>query len=158
MIGPRNPALLARFDGIVARLPLDVVLILARVAMAATFWRSGQTKVSGLSVDLVEGRFVWGWPRLSDTAVALFRDEYRLPLISPEFAAPLAAVAEHVFPVLLLLGLTTRFSAAALLAMTAIIQIFVYPDAWPLHATWAACLLALVKFGGGRLSLDGLIR
>jgi putative oxidoreductase len=158
MTAPRNPALLARFDGIAARLPLDVVLILARLAIAATFWRSGQTKVSGLSVDLVEGRFEWGWPRLSDSAVALFRDEYRLAVIPPEIAAPLAAAAEHVFPVLLLAGLATRLSAAALLAMTAVIQIFVYPDAWPLHATWAACLLALMKFGAGRVSLDRLIQ
>ena len=158
MTAPRTPALLARFGTLAARLPLDLVLILARVAMAATFWRSGQTKVSGLAVDLVEGRFEWGWPRLSDSAVSLFRDEYRLPFISPELAAPLAAVAEHVFPVLLLLGLATRFAAAALLAMTAVIQIFVYPDAWPLHATWAACLLALIKFGAGRVSLDHAMR
>jgi putative oxidoreductase len=157
MTAPRNPAL-TRFDTFAARLPLDLVLILARVAMAATFWRSGQTKISGLSVDLVEGRFEWGWPRLSDSAVALFRDEYRLPLIPPEIAAPLAAAAEHVFPVLLLAGLATRLSAAALLAMTAVIQIFVYPDAWPLHATWAACLLTLIKCGAGRLSLDNLRR
>lgn len=153
----RISARIARFEALAARLPLDLILILARLAMAATFWRSGQTKITGLAIDLIEGRYEWGWPRLSDTAVALFRDEYKLPLISPELAAPLAAVAEHVFPVLLLAGLATRFAAAALFVMTAVIQIFVYPDAWPLHATWAACLLALVKFGSGRLSLDRLI-
>ena len=158
MTGPRTPALLTRFDTLAARLPLDLVLILARVAIAGTFWRSGQTKVSGLAVDFVEGRFEWGWPRLSDSALALFRDEYKLPVLPPEIAAPLAAAGEHVFPLLLLAGLATRLSAAALFAMTAVIQIFVYPDAWPLHATWAACLLALVKFGAGRASLDHAMR
>jgi putative oxidoreductase len=156
MIDARAPGPLARFDALAARLPADLIALLARLSMAATFWKSGQTKVTGLAVDLVEGRFDFGLPRLSDTAVGLFRDEYKLPLIPPELAAPMAAAAEHVFPVLLLVGLATRLSAAALLAMTAVIQIFVYPDAYPLHGAWAVCLLFLVKYGGGGLSLDAV--
>src|SRR5690606_15035563 len=104
---------------------------------------SGQTKLDG-------------W-RVSDTAIALFRDEYRLPLIDPVIGAHLAAFAEHFFPVLLVLGLATRFAALALLVMTLVIQIFVYPDAWPTHGTWAACFLILMTRGPGCVSLDHLI-
>jgi putative oxidoreductase len=139
------------------RIPSDLILFLARFAIAATFWKSGQTKVAGFAVDLIEGRFEPGWPRLSDSAVELFRTEYKLPILPPELAAPLAAAAEHVFPVLLLLGLMTRLSAAALLGMTAVIQLFVYPDAYATHGVWAVCLLALMKWGAGRASLDRLL-
>jgi putative oxidoreductase len=86
--------------------------------------------------------------------VDLFRDEYRLPLIPPEIAAPLAAFAEHFFPILILLGLATRLSALGLLGMTMTIQLFVYPDAYPTHGTWAAVLLYLMVHGPGKLSLD----
>ncbi len=96
-------------------------------------------------------------PRLADAVVDLFRDEYRLPLLPPELAAIMAAWAEHVFPALILLGLATRFSALALLAMTATIQVFVYPDAYPMHGVWAAVLLFLVARGAGPLSLDALV-
>ena len=95
--------------------------------------------------------------RLSDrhrTAYTLFRDEYKLPLLPPEIAAHLAAYAEHLFPLLLVLGLVTRLSALALLGMTAVIQVFVYPDAWPTHLSWAALLLYLVGRGAGPFSLD----
>ena len=86
------------------------------------------------------------------SAVDLFRDEYRLPL--PHLMAPLAAGAEHLFPLLLLAGLGTRFSALALLGMTLTIQLFVYPDAYPTHGTWAALLLYLVAQGPGKISID----
>ena len=98
-----------------------------------------------------------GWLTVSDGAVALFADEYRLPLLPPELGAHLAAYAEHLFPVLLVLGLFTRASALALLGMTAVIQVFVYPDAWPTHLTWAAALLYLVGRGPGRASLDSVL-
>ena len=81
----------------------------------------------------------------------------RLPLLPPEFAAHLAAYAEHLFPLLLVAGLFTRLSALALLGMTAVIQIFVYPDAWPTHLSWAALLLYLAGRGGGPLSIDRLV-
>jgi len=113
------------------------------VSVAAVFWRSGQTKVDGWHV--------------SDATLFLFKDEYKLPLIDPTLAAYLATFAEHFFPVLLLLGLATRLSALALLVMTLVIEIFVYPDAWPTHGTWAACFLLLMAQGPGKVSLDHLI-
>ncbi|BAL97144.1 DoxX family protein [Rubrivivax gelatinosus] len=134
-----------------------VVQLLARVALAGLFWRSGQTKVEGFVLDLAEGRFEPGWPRLAPQAVDLFRDEYRLPLLPPEAAAVLAAGAEHLLPLLLVLGLGTRGAAAGLLGMTAVIQFFVYPGAWPTHGTWAAALAWLVLRGAGPASLDALI-
>ncbi|WP_220459625.1 DoxX family protein [Rugamonas fusca] len=135
----------------------SVIAAMGRFAMAAVFWKSGQTKVEGLAIDLFSGQFHLGWPHLSDSAVALFRDEYRLPLVAPELAAPMAAFAEHFFPVLLLFGLATRLSAFALLVMTAVIEIFVYPDAYPTHATWAAILLFLLAKGGGKFSVDHVL-
>lgn len=139
---------------LLARIPDSLIALLGRFSIAAVFWKSGQTKIEGLSIDLVDGSFSLGIPRLSDSAVALFRDEYRLPLLPAELAAPLAASAEHVFPILLLLGLATRFSALALLGMTLVIQIFVYPDAYPTHGVWAAVLLYLVARGPGVLAID----
>ena len=136
------------------RIPHTLIALLGRFSIAAVFWKSGQTKIEGLAIDLVGGQFELGWPRLSETAVELFRSEYRLPFLSPEWAAPMAAIAEHIFPVLLLAGLATRLSALALLGMTLTIQIFVYPDAYPTHGVWAAVLLYLVARGPGKLSLD----
>lgn len=120
---------------------MSLLLLVQRVAIAAIFFLSGRTKVDG-------------WLTVSDNAFELFRSEYRLPLVPPEAAAYLAVGAEHLLPVLLVLGLLTRLSAAALLAMTLIIQLFVYPDGWPTHLSWASILLPLVMFGGGAFSLD----
>lgn len=139
-------------------IPHSLIALLGRFSIAAVFWKSGQTKVEGLAIDLVGGTFQLGWPRLSDSAVALFRDEYQLPLLSPELGAFAAAFAEHLFPLLLLIGLGTRFSALALLGMTAVIQVLVYPDAWPVHGTWATILLYLAATGPGRLSLDHWVK
>jgi len=135
-------------------IPHTLLALLARFSIAAVFWKSGQTKVQGFAIDLVNGEWVLGWPRLSDSVVELFRDEYHLPLLPPELAAIMAATAEHTFPVLLLLGLATRFSALALLGMTLTIQLFVYPDAYPTHGTWAAVLLFLMVHGPGKVSID----
>jgi putative oxidoreductase len=123
----------------------DLVAIAARLGIAGVFWLSGRTKVDGLLT-------------VSDSAVALFADEYQVPLLAPELAAHLAAYAEHLFPVLLVLGLFTRASALALLGMTAVIQVFVYPLAWPTHLVWAASMLYLAGRGGGSLSLDRVLR
>ena len=90
-------------------------------------------------------------------ALPLFEDEYRLPLLPPGVSAHLAAYAEHAFPVLLVLGLGTRLSTAALLSMTLVIQFFVYPAAWPAHLSWATLLLYLVGRGGGHWTLDHLL-
>jgi len=129
--------------GVLEAIPYWFVALITRVAIAGVFWQSGQTKVEGF--------------RVSENAVELFRSEYQLPLIDPVIAATLAAIAEHLFPMLLVIGLATRFSALALLGMTLVIQIFVYPDAWPTHGTWAACFLMLMTRGAGQVSLDHLI-
>jgi len=136
------------------RIPDSLVALVARFSIAAVFWNSGQTKVEGLVLNFIDGEFVLGWPRLSGSAVALFQDEYKLPLLAPALAAPMAAIAEHVFPLLILLGLGTRFAALALLGMTLVIQIFVYPGAYATHGTWAAVLLYLMVHGPGVLSVD----
>jgi len=126
-------------------LPASLLLLVQRLGVAAVFFQSGRTKVEGIFT-------------IPDTTVELFRSEYALPLLPPELAAYMAAGAEHLFPVLLVLGLFTRLSAAALLGMTLVIQIFVYPDAWPTHLSWAALMLPLIALGGGNWSLDRLLR
>jgi len=123
---------------------IDAVLLVGRVAIAAVFFLSGRTKVSGV-LDV------------TDQAVSLFRDEYRLPLVDPALAAHVAAYAEHALPLLLVLGLGTRAAALGLLAMTAVIEVFVYPDAWPTHLSWAAPLLLIAARGGGAWSLDRVL-
>lgn len=125
-------------------LPEALLLLVARVAIAAVFFLSGRTKVTG-------------WIELKPSTYTLFSSEYALPLIPPEWAAHLATYAEHLFPLLLVLGLLTRPSAAALLGMTLVIEVFVYPDAWPVHLTWAGLLLPLLAYGGGAWSLDRLM-
>ena len=140
--------------GLLKRIPDSLVAVVARFSIAAVFWNSGQTKVEGLVINLVNGEFALGWPRLSGSALSLFQDEYKLPLIPPAWAAPMAAPAEHLFPLLILLGLGTRFSALALLGMTLVIQVFVYPGAYATHGTWAAVLLYLMVHGPGTLSVD----
>ncbi len=143
-----------KLNRMLGRIPHSVVALLGRFSLAAVFWKSGQTKIEGFAIDLVEGQFTLGWPRLSESALVLFRDEYRLPLIPPEWAAALAATAEHVLAGLLLLGLATRLSAMGLLGMTVVIQTLVYPGAYATHGTWAALLLYLVAQGPGKVSLD----
>ena len=146
-----------RANGAMARIPHDFIALLGRFSIAAVFWKSGQTKVEGFAVDLVDGSVQLGWPRLSDSAVALFQEEYRLPLLPPELGATLAALGEHILPVLILLGLGTRFAALGLLVMALVIQLLVYPGAYPTHGVWAAMLLYLMARGPGRISLDHLI-
>ena len=146
--------LVGRANAVFSRIPDSLIALIGRFSVAAIFWKSGQTKVQNFAIDIVAGEFTIGWPRLSDSVVDLFRDEYRLPLIPPEWAAVMAAFAEHVFPVLLLIGLATRFSALALFFMTLVIQVFVYPDAYPTHGVWMTVLLLLVARGGGAVSLD----
>ena len=115
--------------------------LVARIAIAAIFLQSGRTKVEGFLA-------------VTPSAVELFRTEYRLPVVPPDVAAHLAAWSEHLFPVLLALGLFSRLSALALLGMTAVIQVFVYPDAWPTHLSWAGLMLVVIARGAGLLSLD----
>lgn len=142
---------------ILGRIPHGFIAALARFSIAAVFWKSGQTKIEGFKLDLIDGTYQLGLPRLGEFTVDLFRDEYGLPFIPAELAAPLAALAEHVFPALILLGLATRFSALALLVMTMVIQVFVYPGAYPTHGVWAVVLIYLMARGPGILSIDHLI-
>ncbi|WP_240466819.1 DoxX family protein [Frigidibacter albus] len=114
-----------------------------RLFPAAVFFASGRTKVEGLTIK--------------PATYFLFEHEYALPLIPPHLAAVGATLAEHLLPVLLVLGLMTRGAALGLLAMTLVIQVFVYPGAWATHGLWAACLLALIARGPGALSLDALL-
>lgn len=132
--------MLRRINALLGRLPWEVPALFARMIPASIFWASGQTKVDG-----------W-W--IADSTWYLFENDYALPLVPPPVAAVMATFAEHFFPILLVLGLCTRLSALALLGMTTVIEVFVYPDAWPTHGLWAACFLALIAKGPGRLSLD----
>jgi putative oxidoreductase len=115
--------------------------LVCRFGIASIFFLSGRTKVTGFLT-------------LTDSAYSLFMTDYKLPLVPPVIAAHAAAYSEHFFPLLLVLGLGTRFAALALLGMTSVIEIFVYPDAWPTHLSWAGLLLYLIARGGGALSLD----
>lgn len=151
---PLQARLIRSSIALCGRIPHSFTALIARFSISAVFWNSGQTKVQGFAVNLVNGEFALGWPRLSDSALALFQDEYKLPFVPPELAAPMAATAEHLFPLLILIGLGTRFSALALLGMTMVIQLFVYPGAYATHGTWAAVLLLLISRGPGVLSLD----
>jgi putative oxidoreductase len=136
-------SLVERVIGLFSAVPDSALSVVARIGAAGVFWRSGQTKVNGFHV--------------TDSTYYLFREEYALPIIPPEVAAHMAAYAEHFFPIMLIVGLASRFSALALLGMTAVIQIFVYPGSWPDHAIWAAALLFIVARGPGVISLDHLI-
>ncbi|MDP5053283.1 MAG: DoxX family protein [Congregibacter sp.] len=122
-------------------------LLLTRLALAGVFWRSGRTKV-------VDG----SWLEISDTTLFLFQEEYTGVPLPAAFSAHLATYGEHLFPILLVLGLATRLSALSLLGMSLTIQFFVYPDAWwPAHSLWVAMSLILVSRGAGMFSFDTLL-
>ena len=128
------------------RIPEAVALLLLRVALAGVFWRSGQTK-------LLEGGFL----QIDPSQYDLFASEFSGLPLDPAIAVPITVFAEHVFPMLLFLGIATRFSAGALLVMTLVIQLFVFPDAWwPVHSLWAAMAAILIVRGGGLFSLDAV--
>jgi putative oxidoreductase len=132
---------------VAAKLPESLMLLFMRVVLAGIFWRSGQTKIA-------EGT----WFTISDNAYALFETEYSGVPLPSHLAAVMATVSEHLFPVLLVIGLFTRGAALALLGMTLVIQIFVYPDAWwTEHSLWIAMQLALIVRGAGLFSLDALL-
>ncbi|MHC2621895.1 putative oxidoreductase [Bradyrhizobium huanghuaihaiense] len=128
----------------------SLVQLVLRVALAVPFWRSGMLKWAGFL-------------RLNDTAVTLFSDEFMLHLPGGPYHFPAPAVmaflsgsGEILFPILLVLGLGTRFAGLGLLFMTAIVELTV-PDGWPIHLTWAAMALGIMAYGPGHLSLDHLI-
>lgn len=121
--------------------PYAVLAVPLRLAVATVFWNSAMTKLAN-------------W----NTAVELFIEEYKVPFLPPEFAAYMAVLIELTTPVLLMLGLATRAAALVLLGMTAVIEVFVYPQAWPTHIQWVAMLFVLLCRGPGKLSLDDLVR
>ncbi|MEW5962733.1 MAG: DoxX family protein [Pseudomonadota bacterium] len=126
------------------RIPLSLISLLARVIVGLVFFNSGLTKIDGFA--------------LKDSTFYLFEEEYKVPLIPPVLAAYMATAAELTMPWLLWLGLGARFAALALLAMTVVIQTFVYPEAYITHGLWAIALLLIVRFGAGAISIDHLIR
>ena len=134
---------LAELNERLDRIPHGLIALAARCGLGGIFWQSARTKVDGVTI--------------TESTFYLFREEYALPLVPPDLAAVMATASEHIFSVLLVLGLATRLSAAALLGMTLVIEIFVYPLAWPTHLVWATCLLYLIARGAGSLSLDALI-
>lgn len=138
---PVSSSRIARLDGWLERVPYALLAIPLRIAVATIFWNSAMAKLAN-------------W----ETALALFRDEYRLPVLPPELAAYMAVSIELTTPLLLILGLATRPVAFVLLGMTTVIEIFVYPQAWPTHIQWAAMLLVLLCRGAGTWSVDYWLR
>ena len=133
-------ALVERALKLLDGVPYTLLALPLRVGAAAVFWNSAQAKLAN-------------W----DTTIELFTEEYKVPLLPPEIAANLALGIELTAPVLLVLGLLTRATALVLLGMTTVIEIFVYPLAWPTHIQWAAMLLVLLCRGAGSLSLDHVL-
>lgn len=137
------PAIVGRLDAArnrASQFPLSLLELGMRVAVGATFFRSGMNKLQSF-----------------DTAIVLFREEYRLPLLPPEIAAYLGTAVELSAPILLVLGVFARLGAAALLAMTLVIQFLVYPANWPEHLMWASILAYVLTRGPGALSIDRAI-
>jgi putative oxidoreductase len=132
---------LQRVVGWLECVPYSVLALPLRFAVATVFWNSGTTKLAN-------------W----DATLQLFEDEYRLPLLPPDIAAHVGAAIELSTPVLLVLGFLTRPAALVLLGMTTVIEVLVYPQAWPTHIQWAAMLLVLLCRGAGSFSIDHLLR
>lgn len=140
----RIAAFAERANALLARTPVSLYALMMRGAIFLVFFQSARTKVDGLLT-------------IKESTFFLFQYEYALPLLPPHLAAYMATYSEHFFSLLILLGLGTRFAALPLLGMTLVIQTFVYPEAYVVHLSWAAMLVALVALGGGRLSLDHLL-
>lgn len=127
------------------KIPTDLVQLALRGGLAGIFWSSARTKVDGLL-------------SISEDTYFLFEEEYRLPLLDPEVAAQIATYAEHLLPLMLVVGIGSRFAALGLFVMTLTIQLLVYPDAFlSTHFGWFALALAIIARGPGRVSLDHLI-
>lgn len=131
------PAQVKTLYSLLGRFPLPVLNLLLRIGVALVFWKSGMVKIAN-------------W----DLTVALFTDEYQVPILAPDIAATLAVIAELICPILLVFGLGARLGAIALLSMTLVIQIFVYPENWSEHLLWASILLYVLTRGAGVLSID----
>jgi putative oxidoreductase len=133
---------LERGRDLAERIPYSLIALAARFSVADIFWRGGQTKVSGFSIR--------------EETFYLFREEYKVPLLPPDVAAYLSTIGEHVFSLLLFLGLASRLSALGLFGMTMVIQLFVVPGGWPEHVLWLSLLTLIIARGPGAISLDHL--
>lgn len=121
-------------------IPYWLIALTARLALARVFWSSAQTHLAS-------------W----DTTLYLFANTYHVPLLPPTLAAYISIVVEVATPPLFVLGLFTRLAALVTFGMTLVIEIFVFPQAWPTHIQWAAMMLVLMGMGPGKLSLDALL-
>lgn len=140
------PNILARTHARLSTLvPEAAIAVVLRLGIAATFFLAGRTKVEGLLT-------------LKESTFYLFAEEYRVPVLPPDLAAYAATWAEHALPILIVLGLLTRPAALGLLAMTAVIQLFVVPGGWPTHLLWLGPLTYLIGRGPGAWSLDRLLK
>jgi|TARA_B110000208_G_scaffold47003_1_gene62390 putative oxidoreductase len=141
---PCRRALHASRAALAGAVPHSVIALLARIAMGSTFWLSARTKVDGLLT-------------LKDSTLFLFENEYVLPMLPVNVAAYLATYSEHLFALMLFVGLGSRLGTAGMLDITAVIQLLVYPSAWPTHLGWAVLLLVIIAQGPGKLSLDHVL-
>jgi putative oxidoreductase len=132
------------FSRIESLVPLSLIQLAARLAVAGIFFKSGLTKVDG------------DW-NVTPLTVVLFRDEYKVPVIPPEIAAHMGTFFELTMPILLVVGFLTRFATLPLLGMTAVIGLFIYPAGWDTHLSWAVMLILILSRGPGMLSLDAAL-
>lgn len=131
---------MTRILALFERIPYWLIALVCRIGLAKVFWSSAMTHLAS-------------WP----TTLYLFANNYHVPLLPPGIAAYLAVAMELAMPPLLLFGLATRFAALGLFGMTLVIEVFIYPAAWPTHIQWAAMMLVLMWHGAGPISLDRLI-
>lgn len=143
--------LVRRAEALIAKIPEALPLLALRFAIAVPFFKSGLTKWDGFFALSAGARFLFE----QEFRLHIFGSEYPYP--APILAATLAGIGEIVLPILLVLGLGTRFAALGILAMTAVIQLTV-PEGWAnFHLPWAAMALTLAVYGGGPLALDRVI-
>ncbi len=145
LAAPASPAALPLIPlygkalSLASAIPMPLVQLAARLAIANVFWNSAQSKLAS-------------WP----VTLQLFRMEYQVPLLPPDLAAPLATATELGGAVLIALGLFSRLAALALLGVVAVIQLFVFPGHWGEHLLWASLLILILAKGAGMFSLDRL--
>jgi putative oxidoreductase len=143
-------------------IPYALVALGLRLVIARVFFLDGQTRVEGPRVPLnlhdIDFSVVLPLQVKAETFVAFLTHYTALPL-PPLLSAYAVSYAEFILPVMLVLGLGTRFAALALLVMTAMIQVYVLPQAlWSVHIYWAAILTVLLALGPGQVSIDAVIR
>lgn len=158
----RMKHLLGKVTNMMSKIPDSIISLLARGIMASIFWKSAMTKIALNDTGLADFSFAQVWNvitldwTVSSMTYTLFEYDYDLPLLPYEWAAHMAITAELILPMALVLGFFTRYAALAMLGMTLVIQIFVYPHLWNVHGLWAVALLFMISKGGGKISLDNI--